>query len=100
MLTRYAARVKTGIRDGYFWRVVRESNDKVDKEGFNFFCLNLFKEKKELEPTWQVKYLLNTGERTAAHYKSPCVFVNAEVFNRSFKRHIFDWSTVQIFNSK
>lgn len=42
---RYAAGVKTGIRDGYFWKVVRESNDKVGKEGFNF-CVNLFKEKK------------------------------------------------------
>ena len=33
----------------------------------------------------KVKYLLNTGERMVAHYKSPGAFVNAEVFiNRSF----------------
>lgn len=58
--------VKTGIWDGYFWKVVRESNDKVGKEGFNF-CVNLFKEKRVGTNMAKVKYLLNTDEN-GSHY--------------------------------
>ena len=55
----------------------REIKWQSDKEGFYFFCVIYLKKKKKLEPnTAKVKHLLNTGGRTAVHYKSPGAFVN------------------------